>query len=132
MSRPNKQKIPTGATPGAGLFPAFAGLEISGLPHGSAETPGAASESKPAVPSKKGRVVLRRETARRGGKSVIVVDGFDASIGDEALETLGKRLRAACGCGGCVKNRTLELQGNQPERIRKWLENEGFRVGGIG
>lgn len=130
MSRPNKQKIETQAQSGGGLFAAFSGLEIPGLaqpPEASEPTP----EPPPSAPIKKGRVNLRRETAHRGGKIVIVVDGFTPEMDDAALETLGRRLRAACGCGGAAKNRTLELQGNQPDRIRTWLEGEGFRVGGI-
>ena len=134
MSRPNKQKIPTQPPAGGGLFAAFSGLEIPGLPE--LPTPQSTDTeleqaSPPSAPVKKGRVIVRRETAHRGGKIVIVVDGFDPAFSDDALETLGKRLRSACGCGGAVKNRTLELQGNQPERIRAWLVEEGFKVGGI-
>ena len=134
MSRPNKQKIETQAPASGGLFAAFSGLEIPGLaqpPSLPSKEPEPPSEPVPSASAKKGRVILRRETAHRGGKIVIVVDGFAPEMDDAALETLGKRLRAACGCGGAVKNRTLELQGNQPDRIRTWLEGEGFRVGGI-
>ena len=134
MSRPNKEKIPTQIQGGGGLFAAFSGLEIPGLapsPAPTSEEQEPPSEAVSSVPAKKGRVILRRETAHRGGKIVIVVDGFAPEMDATALETLGKRLRAACGCGGSVKNRTLELQGNQPDRIRSWLEAEGFRVGGI-
>ena len=133
MSRPNKTKIPTQPA-GGGLFQAFAGLEISGLPEASpdAAKPAAteaASAAKPA--SKLGRVVLRRETAHRGGKCVIVVDGFEPSLSDEYLAALAKKLRAACGAGGTVAGRTLELQGDQPARIREILTAEGFRVAGV-
>ena len=128
MSRPNKNKIFTEATPGGGLFAAFAGLDISGLPEGS--TPAAEASAKNA-PAKLGRVVLRRETAHRGGKCVVIVEGFDAALTQAFIEALGKRLRAACGCGGAVKGRALELQGEQVARVRQYLEAEGFRVGGV-
>ena len=128
MSRPNKSKISTEAPPGGGLFAAFAGLEISGLPEG----PQAAEKSAPEnAPARLGRVVLRRETAHRGGKCVVVVEGFDAALDQACLEALGKRLRTACGCGGAVKGRTLELQGEQAARARQWLSAEGFRVDGV-
>jgi translation initiation factor 1 len=130
MSRPNKQKIPTENPTGGGLFAAFSGLEIPGLPP-LASDPETVAEPPSSVPAKKGRVILRRETAHRGGKQVIVIDGFDPAISDDEIETVGKKLRAACGCGGAVKNRTVEMQGNHPERIRAWLVKEGFRVGGI-
>ncbi|MEI6561539.1 MAG: translation initiation factor [Verrucomicrobiota bacterium] len=128
MSRPNKNKISTEVQTGGGLFAAFAGLEISGLPEGAQ-----AVEKSPAqnAPAKLGRVVLRRETAHRGGKCVVVVEGFDAALDPAFIEALGKRLRAACGCGGAVKGRALELQGEQVARVRQWLAAEGFRVDGV-
>ncbi|WP_343124907.1 hypothetical protein [Verrucomicrobium spinosum] len=47
------------------------------------------------------------------------------------MEQIGKRVRAACGCGGTFKDRRIEIQGDQVDRIRKVLEAEGFEVGGI-
>jgi len=134
MSRPNKNKISTEAQTGGGLFQAFAGLEMGGLPAGPQSEDTAPKEGKPSEArplAKLGRVVLRRETAHRGGKCVVVVDGFDAALDQAYIEALGKRLRAACGCGGSVKGRTLELQGEQAARAREWLLAEGFRVAGV-
>jgi translation initiation factor 1 len=117
-----------------GLNQAFASLEMSGLPQGPGEgkeTP--ESQSPPheqLVPGKPGRVVLRREKAHRGGKTVLVVDGFGSQHTDLAIEALGKRLRSGCGCGGTVRGRAIELQGDQPGRIRTFLEGEGFQVAG--
>jgi translation initiation factor 1 len=80
---------------------------------------------------KLGRVMLRRETAHRGGKTVIVVDHFATHLPLSVIETLAKKIRASCGCGGSVKGRTIEIQGDQPTRIRAVLEREGFKVGGV-
>lgn len=130
MSRPNPKKLSTQPQPGAGLFAAFANLELDGLPAGL--EPELAPHLDPSAPPPKlGRVVLRRETAHRGGKCVIVVDGFAPELNAAYIEALGKRLRAACGCGGSVQDRTLEIQGNQPDRVRKFLVAEGFRVAGV-
>jgi len=129
MSRPNKNKISTEAQTGGGLFQAFAGLDLGGLPAGPSASPELEKSASP--PAKLGRVVLRRETAHRGGKCVVVVDGFDAALDQAYIEALGKRLRAACGCGGSMKGRTLELQGEQAARAREWLAAEGFRVAGV-
>jgi translation initiation factor 1 len=76
-------------------------------------------------------VVLRRETAHRGGKVVVFIDDFAPHISLAAIEELGRRLRNACGCGGTVRGRGIELQGNQPAKIRAFLEAEGFQVAGI-
>jgi translation initiation factor 1 len=78
-----------------------------------------------------GRVVLRRETAHRGGKMVIVVHDFAPSIPMRVIEELARKLRNACGCGGTTRQREIELQGNQVARIRSLLEEEGFKVAGI-
>ena len=129
MSRPNKNKISTEAQAGGGLFQAFAGLDLGALPPGEIAPP--QPEKTSTAPAKLGRVVLRRETAHRGGKCVLVVDGFAAALDDSTIESLAKRLRAACGCGGAVKGRTVELQGEQAARARQWLVAEGFRVAGV-
>jgi len=78
-----------------------------------------------------GRVVLRKETAHRGGKTVIVVDDFATHLPPSVIESVAKKLRAACGCGGTVRGRAVEIQGDQPARIRAILEAEGFQVAGI-
>lgn len=124
-----KQKLDL--TPsGAGLHNPFAGLESAGLPAGP-ETPSSSSQSETPKPSKFGRVVLRREKAHRGGKTVIVVYDFAPNIGLPYIESLAGKLKAACGCGGTVKDREIEIQGDQPARIRTLLEAEGFRVAGV-
>lgn len=125
-----KDKAPSSAGSPPELNNPFAGLHIAGLPPGPAGPAPAASP--PAVrKAKLGRVVLRRETAHRGGKVVIVIDDFAPHIGLAAIEELGRRLRNACGCGGTIRERRIELQGNQAGRIRAFLEEEGFKVAGI-
>jgi translation initiation factor 1 len=122
-----KPRIPLNAEQ-TGLNAAFAGLELSGLPKGPAkpvEPPAAKAGPKP------GRVVLRREKAGRGGKTVVVIDDFAPHFTTAALEELARKLRGACGCGGTVTERAIEMQGDQPARIRTFLEGEGFRVAGV-
>jgi translation initiation factor 1 len=80
---------------------------------------------------KVGRVVLRKETAHRGGKVVIVVDQFPTSIPLAALESLARDLRKAVGAGGALKGRAIEVQGDHPAKIRTFLEAAGYDVAGI-
>lgn len=129
-----KQKLDL--TPsGAALHNPFAALEAAGLPPGSEPAPdrtsAVTSASGVAKPGKLGRVVLRKEKAHRGGKTVIVIHDFAPHIGGRYIEDLGSRLKAACGCGGTTRDRTIEIQGDQPARIRTLLEQEGFRVAGV-
>src|ERR1035438_2451082 len=95
----------------------FADLQIDNLRLGDAEPPAPAS---PKAKSALGRVVLRRETAHRGGKIVIVIHDFAPFISNRSIEDLGRKLRSACGCGGTTRERTIEIQGHQGDRIR-WL-----------
>src|SRR5688572_18415596 len=76
MRREPKKRLATDAdaAPRPGLNAAFAGLDVPNL---AAGPDAAASASAPSgAPWKMGRVVLRRETAQRGGKTVIVVHDF--------------------------------------------------------
>jgi translation initiation factor 1 len=125
---PKKVKRPLSQSPQPELSSPFASLHIDGLPPGAEASP----QDKPATRKPGlGRVVLRRETAHRGGKIVIVVHDFAPSIPMSVIEELARKLRNACGCGGTTRQRAIELQGNQVARIRSLLEEEGFRVAGI-
>jgi translation initiation factor 1 len=123
-----KNRIPLSQGQQPQLNNPFAGLRTDGLPPGE-------EKSSPAQPATRkpgmGRVVLRREKAHRGGKTVIVVHDFASSIPMSVIEELARKLRHACGCGGTTRQRTIELQGDQPARIRALLEEEGFKVAGI-
>ncbi len=125
-----KRRIDTqaAAAPRAGLNPAFAGLNVPDLPSGPAES---APAPAPLPTWKMGRVVLRRETAHRGGKTVVVVDDFATHLPASVIETVAKKLRQACGCGGTVRGRAVEIQGEQVGKIRALLEAEGFQVAGV-
>jgi translation initiation factor 1 len=83
-----------------------------------------------AAPAGDGVVRVRRETQRRGGKTVTVVRGLPLAA--DALAALGKRLRTACGTGGTAKDGVLELQGDHVARVLALLAAEGHaaRQGG--
>jgi translation initiation factor 1 len=121
-----KKRIDTQAVPSplAGLNDALEAVSLPDLPAGP-------SPEAPKSAWKMGRVVLRRERAQRGGKTVIVVDDFAAHLPLAVIERVAKKIRAACGCGGTVKERRIEIQGDQPTRVRAALEAEGFQVAGI-
>lgn len=116
----------------AGLNQAFAnlGLDASKLPAGPA-SPAPPSNPAPQQLWKMGRCLLRRETARRGGKTVLVVHDFASHLPISVIEAVGKKIRQSCGCGGTLKGRSLEIQLDQPARLRAVLEAEGFEVGGV-
>lgn len=105
----------------------FAALEMSGLPPGT----DAASAPEPEAPAKKGRIVLRREKSGRGGKTVVIAGEFAPHFSAADLADFAKRAKQVCGCGGMVAGREIELQGDDPVRVRRFFEGEGFRVAGV-
>jgi translation initiation factor 1 len=127
-----KQKLDLAPT-GDGLNNPFAALDATNLPAGETSFAPPAPEKPQTAnkPSKLGRVVLRREKAHRGGKTVIVIHDFAPNISYSYIETLAGKLKATCGCGGTSRERVIEIQGDQPGRIRALLEQEGFRVAGV-
>lgn len=127
---PKKRLDTTGPlSPLGGLDAAFSGLT---LPDDLLAAPPGPPPVAPATAHwKMGRVVLRREKAHRGGKTVIVIDDFATHLPLSVIETIAKKVRAACGCGGATKDRRVEIQGDQPARIRAVLEAEGFQVAGV-
>ena len=125
-----KKRIPLNG-PQTGLNSAFAGLQLEGLPEGPRQPDKSVLEEAATGPKPKpGRVILRRLSAHRGGKTVLLVDGFGSQHSEHAIEALGRRLRAQLGCGGTFRERTIEIQGDQPARLRALLEGEGFQVAG--
>jgi len=135
MPREKKQRIATEAAPAAFANP-FAILDLPGrelptegrdrLPPGP---PPSSRPSEPLGPTLKGeRLLLRRSTAHRGGKTVLVLEGFSPAWTNPKLEALLHDLKASLGCGGTLKDRALELQGDQPDRLIPLLESHGFTI----
>jgi translation initiation factor 1 len=129
------KKLPTDGGAPLGQNP-FAALSGAGLPNKTGDrkpetgktvggTAGGKTQLEAATKSR-GRVDIRRETGGRGGKTVTVVDGF-VGIGLPEKESLAKKMRAACGCGGTVKDGAIEIQGDQREKIAAILTDAGFR-----
>jgi translation initiation factor 1 len=83
-------------------------------------------KAAPARPPGDGIVRVSRETKGRGGKAVTLVRGV--ALDDAALGALGKRLKAACGAGGTVKDGVIEVQGDHCERVIESLRKEGWQV----
>lgn len=78
------------------------------------------------------RVPPQKQTARvqvekrKAGRLMTVVRGLAAA--DNDLPALLTHLKNACGAGGTVKDDTLEIQGDQAERVKKALAELGYRV----
>jgi translation initiation factor 1 len=106
----------------------FLALSSEGLPDGPAHALGSAEGKK--EPAKKPRIVLRREKSQRGGKTVIVVGQLPTHLSATEIEKLSRDSRKALGCGGCVRGREIELQGDQADRVRRYFEELSYEVAG--
>jgi len=139
MSREARKKIDTGAKPAPALqnpFAALAGIEaLQNLP-----APPVPEKAAPAAPASKpatryrGRLVLRRETKERGGKTVVVISGFAEGVpGASAVlvADLAKELKGKLGCGGTFDRQEITLQGDRPAEVAALLEQLGFHVRGV-
>lgn len=71
-------------------------------------------------------VRLQRESKGRSGKGVTLITGLPLDAG--ALKSLAKELKQLCGTGGTVKDGVIEIQGEQRERLKPFLEKKGFKV----
>jgi translation initiation factor 1 len=82
----------------------------------------------PAEPvPKKIRAVLRLDK-RESGKNVTVVAALPKNA--PFLEAVLKELKKSCGTGGHTGDGSLELQGDQRERLRELLGRRGWTVKG--
>jgi len=78
------------------------------------------------LPDGDGIVRLKRETKGRKGKGVITVNGLIEDA--KTIKALGKDLKKLCGCGGAVKDGIIEIQGDQRDVIKAFLEKKGYTV----
>ncbi|AGB04715.1 translation initiation factor eIF-1/SUI1-like protein [Aciduliprofundum sp. MAR08-339] len=76
--------------------------------------------------SKEQQVIKIYTDKRRYGKTVTIIEGFDPR--DVDLKEMARTLRKKTASGGTVKDGRIELQGDQRERARKFLESQGYVV----
>lgn len=72
-----------------------------------------------------GSAVHVRVDNRRYGKSVTILDGFDAAVD---MQALAKELKQHLGTGGTSKDGAIELQGDHREKVRAYLAKKGYPV----
>jgi translation initiation factor 1 len=89
----------------------------------------AAAPAYPSAARQTAKISLDRKG--RGGKAVTIVSGLRHD--PATLEALLKRLKQQCGAGGTLKDGTIEIQGDQRERVATVLTAMGYgakRTGG--
>ena len=71
---------------------------------------------------------MRIEKKGRGGKAVTVFYEFPDN--PPFFKRLMKELKNLCATGGSYKDDTFEIQGDQREKLRVYLEDKGYTVKG--
>ena len=100
----------------------FGGLVYSTNPDVKLE--GEENEIQETLPSKQQKLRIRLETKHRAGKVVTIIAGFIGN--DEDLQILGKQLKNHCGTGGSAKDGEIIVQGEQREKVLKYLLANGY------
>lgn len=97
------------------VFSTDPGYEYQGFDESSEETL--------APDQQKLRVMLERKG--RGGKDVTIVHNFIGSQDDK--EELTKKLKTYCGTGGSAKDGEIVIQGDQRDKVVKYLLDKGYK-----
>lgn len=72
-----------------------------------------------------GMVRISRQTKGRKGKGVIIITGIEQP--PKEFKQTAKTLKQKCGTGGAVKDDTIEIQGDDREKVKSVLESMGFK-----
>lgn len=78
------------------------------------------------LPPQQQKLRVSIERHHRGGKTVTLVTGFVGT--DDDLQALGRRLKNKCGVGGSAKDGEIIIQGEQVDRVKQLLAEEGYRL----
>ncbi|MFQ3175979.1 MAG: translation initiation factor 1 [Psychromonas sp.] len=73
-----------------------------------------------------GIIRIHRETKGRKGKGVTLIKGLE--LDEKALKALAKEIKKRTGTGGCVKDFVIEIQGDQREIVKLFLEQKNYNV----
>ena len=124
VAREKKQRISTDGGGAAWPNP-FATLNLDSFPEGAS----APQQPHPKEPKKRiERLLLRRETAHRGGKTVLVLERFSPQWDPAKLDQLLQELKSTLGCGGKVVEGKIQIQGELADRLIPLLQAQGLGV----
>lgn len=86
----------------------------------------ASKEEAETLPAAQQKIKVRLETKHRAGKAVTLIENFVGTTSDR--EELGKKLKAACGTGGSVKDGEILVQGDNRDKVLQWLLKNGYKL----
>jgi len=69
---------------------------------------------------------IKKETGGRRGKIVTVISNIQHN--PQVIKKLERSLKQQCGAGGTSYAKTIEIQGDHVEKIKKYLKKEGYNI----
>ena len=73
-----------------------------------------------------GNPKMRLETGGRGGKAVTVL--FNLPLEESEAKDMLKAMQAAFGCGGAMKDNTLELRGDVRAKVEAFCATKNLKI----
>lgn len=92
--------------------------------------PGADQEELETPSPEQQELTVHLEKKGRGGKTVVIVKGFEGKEDD--LQELGKNLKKYCSCGGSVKEGEILIQGNLRDKVCAYLDKHQYKFKKVG
>jgi translation initiation factor 1 len=71
-------------------------------------------------------IKIKLDTSGRRGKTVTMISNIQHN--PQVIEELESKLKQHCGAGGTSYAKTIEIQGNHVDKVRQFLQKEGFDV----
>lgn len=78
--------------------------------------------------AKESQSITIRVVKRRFGKLTTLIEGFENDVN---IREISKRLKSSLACGGTVKEKVIELQGNHMDKVKQELVKYGFQKDSI-
>ncbi len=83
------------------------------------------TEPETLEPSKQ-KLYISLDKKNRSGKQVTLIENFIGK--QEDLDSLHKYLKNKCSVGGSIKDNTIILQGDQRQKVEKYLIELGYKI----
>lgn len=78
------------------------------------------------IPPQQQQVRIQTSRSGRKGKTVTIVSGLQ--LNPDSLNALLKQLKNQCGSGGTLKESTIEIQGDQSQKILEIMVKLGYKA----